>query len=440
MSAPANGSWGRYPYITQQAHHLEWPQDVDKLVQKFAREGKQFLPYGNGRSYGDSCLSASNHIIAMRALNRFISFDKSSGILRAEAGVTFEEILRVIIPHGWFLPVTPGTKFITLGGAIGNDVHGKNHHTKGTFGRHVIKFGIHRSDSSTEICSPAQNPALFAATIGGLGLTGIILWAEIQLMPITSSTIDTTTLCFNNIEEFIDLSNEYDYKNEYSVAWIDCTATKKHLGRGIFVTGNHSVDKKLIAHDGNYKNFPIEPPFSLINKITLKLFNEFYYQSHKYKKRHDNIEYDPFFYPLDGIHHWNKIYGPKGFQQYQCVIPTTNAVVAIKNILTIISASKSGSFLAVLKRCGNVPSPGLLSFPLPGISLAIDFSQSSYITEFLFPLLDRIVTDNGGRLYPAKDAHMSAKDFQSYYPEWKTLESLRDPGIKSYFWERVTRL
>lgn len=431
-------SWGRFPYYKQTAHPNYWRSDLPNQLVKLHKQYATTLAYGNGRSYGDSCLAASNHILTTRHLNRFISVDWSKGIIIAEAGVTLAEILNLAIPQGWFLPVTPGTRYVTLGGALANDVHGKNHHIRGTFGCHVKRFALRRSDcSETLICSKDKNYDLFTATIGGLGLTGIITWLELQLMPIKSSNITTTTIRFNSLNEFFNLADELDSQHEYSVAWIDCLATGSSIGRGVFIVGNHSTDGKLIVDHNQKLRIPFTPPISVINRLSLPILNNYYFYKHKPEKTRKIIAYPPFFYPLDGIQEWNKLYGPKGFQQYQCVIPQQMAISAIHELLKTIAKFKQGSFLAVLKRCGDIPSPGLLSFPLPGVSLALDFPQTSR-NQLLFSHLDAIVREAKGRLYPAKDAHMTAINFRQFYPAWEKIEALRDPVLLSHFWKRVT--
>lgn len=395
------------------------------------------LPYGNGRSYGDSCLAASDQVLHLRTLDRFIAVDWEQGTVRAEAGVLLAEILAAAIPHGWFLPVTPGTQFATLGGAIANDVHGKNHHVRGTFGRHVRAFGLLRHGEDLLTCSPAENAALHAATVGGLGLTGVITWAEIQLMPIRSSRIDSTVVRFAGLAEFFALSAELDERHEYSVAWIDCLAAGRNTGRGVFIVGDHAAEGPLQVGARSRLDVPLTPPISLINNLSLRAFNEAYWRAHPKERTRRQVDYEPFFYPLDRILHWNRIYGRKGFQQYQCVIPDAAAPAAMQELLGAIAASGQGSFLAVLKRCGDMTSPGLLSFPLPGTSLALDFPQKAQLAP-LFTRLDAIVREAGGRLYPAKDAHMSGSDFRRAYPRWEELEGLRDRTLMSRFWKRVT--
>lgn len=431
-------SWGNYPVFPQIPHVQSWQNDLPAALASLAARHGTTLPYGNGRSYGDSCLAESNHVLYMRSLDRFISVDWQSGVVTAEAGVTLEEILAIAIPHGWFLSVTPGTKYITLGGAIANDVHGKNHHVHGTFGRHVRRLGLLRSESGRHDCSLTENPALFAATVGGLGLTGIIEWAEIQLAPIRSSQLDSTVVRFDNLGEFFALSAELDLRHEFCVSWIDCTAKGAATGRGIYMAGDFAAEGELQVANSRKFNVPVTPPLSLVNGLSLRMFNELYWHKQPKGKCLSRMGYDPFFYPLDGLLHWNRIYGPRGFQQYQCLIPDVQAPVAMYALLNAIADSGAGSFLAVIKRCGDICSPGLLSFPQAGTTLALDFPQSDRLDKTLFPLLDSIVREAGGRLYPAKDAHMSGEDFRRSYPTWGQVEALRDPALTSRFWKRVT--
>ncbi|CAG9932807.1 FAD-binding oxidoreductase [Candidatus Nitrotoga arctica] len=431
-------SWGRYPSHPQTAKPCYWRADLQQTLADMAAQHGTLLPFGNGRSYGDSCLATSGHALHMRPLDRFISANWESGLIRAEAGVTLGELLALAIPQGWFLPVTPGTQFVTLGGALANDVHGKNHHVRGTFGCHVPRFGLIRSDRPPLVCSRQENAELYAATIGGLGLTGIIEWLELQLVPIRSSLIDATHVRFGSLEEFFVLSAELDPKHEFAVSWIDCLARGKSVGRGIYMAANHAEEGPLVFANPCKLNVPLTPPFSAINRLSLRLLNSAYYGGHRDGRHNSRISYEPFFYPLDRILNWNRIYGPRGFQQYQCAIPEGNAAAATRELLDAIAAAHSGSFLAVLKRFGDVASPGLLSFPLPGATLALDFPQQGEITARLFSRLDTIVREAGGRLYPAKDAHMSGADFRNAYPAWAQYEGLRDPVLSSRFWERVT--
>ncbi|TDV72174.1 FAD-binding oxidoreductase [Pseudomonas sp. LP_7_YM] len=436
MSPPLY-SWGRFPQTPQHGHSCVWRDELPARLERVIEHHGSSLPYGNGRSYGDSCLAASDQVLHMRSLDRLIEADWTSGVLKVEAGITLAEVLNVTIAQGWFLPVTPGTQFATVGGAIANDVHGKNHHLRGTFGRHVRSFGLLRHGQPEIVCSPDVNTSMFAASIGGLGLTGVIHWAELQLMPIRASQIDTMTVRFNNLAEFFALADELDHQHEYSVAWVDCLAKGAETGRGVFIVGDHAQYGSLDVQARAKLSVPLTPPVSLINKLSLTAFNGLYWWVHPSQRKTARSAYEPFFYPLDRILHWNRIYGRRGFQQYQCVIPNANAETAMVELLRAIADAGQGSFLAVLKRCGDVRSPGLLSFPMPGTSLALDFSQSEDLQNVVFPRLDDIVRAAGGRLYPAKDAHMSGADFRQAYPAWERLEALRDPSLMSRFWSRV---
>ncbi|HEX3380867.1 MAG TPA: FAD-binding oxidoreductase [Paraburkholderia sp.] len=437
---PKVQSWGRYPYAPQDAHPLAWRDSAASVWRSVRDKERTTLMFGNGRSYGDSCLASSGHVIQTLPMDRLILADWQSGILRAEPGITLGQILEVAIPRGWMLPVTPGTKYATLGGAIANDVHGKNHHVRGTFGRHVRCFGLLRSDGTQFECAPHSHADFFAATIGGLGMTGLIIWAEIQLMPVGSSQLEVTSRRFANLDEFFTLAERLDPLHEYSVAWVDCQSRDAALGRGIFMVADHASDGRLEVERRKTRTMPFTAPIPLFNRLTLRAFNELYYRRQKADEVKSIATYDAYFYPLDSVLEWNRIYGRAGFQQYQCVIPVAAAHDATRAILDAISRSGTGSFLAVLKRCGDIQSPGLLSFPLEGTSLALDFPQRDTSNRKLFERLDAIVRESGGRMYPAKDAHMSGEDFRASYPRWEQVEALRDPALLSRFWERTTQV
>lgn len=402
---------------------------------------KTVLPFGNGRSYGDVCLNDGGVLLNCRRLDRFIKFDPETGILRCESGVLLSEILKLIVPRGWFLQVTPGTQFVTVGGAIANDVHGKNHHRNGTFGRHVRALELLRSDGARLVCSPTENSELFAATIGGLGLTGVITWAEISLKPIRSAYVHQEVIRYRCLDEFFALAGASDRTHEYTVAWIDCLATGPRIGRGFFIRGNHAegITKKARSTPSKRWAIPIDPPFSLVNGIGLKIFNALYYRKQIADRVSRCVHYQSHFYPLDRIHDWNRIYGSKGFFQYQCAIPEEGAREAIKALLSRIAASDTGSFLTVLKVFGDMRSPGLLSFPRPGATLAVDFSNNGKKTLELLDQLDDITRDFGGAVNPSKDARMGARDFQRGYPSWRNFERYVDNKFSSTFWRRVTR-
>ncbi|RMH68367.1 MAG: FAD-binding oxidoreductase [Gemmatimonadetes bacterium] len=428
-------SWGRFPPVTQQRYYPVRSQ-VDPV--DWESIAGTVLPYGLGRSYGDSCLNEGGTLLLTTPLDHYLLFDAEQGILRCEAGVSLAEILEQIVPHGWFLPVTPGTKFVTLGGAIANDVHGKNHHRAGTFGRYVRQLELLRSDGSRWVCSPEHHPALFRATIGGLGLTGLILWAEITLKPIYSPQIEMESIKFRHLDEFFDLSAESDRDFEYTVAWVDCLSSGNSLGRGIFMRGNHSHEPApLITRQKPKLRMPGNAPNMLLNPITIKAFNFVYYHKQRQRVKPKTTHYEPFFFPLDAVNQWNRIYGKRGFLQYQFVVPDDDPQV-ITGIFKRVAASGQGSFLAVLKTFGDVPPAGMMSFPQQGITLALDFP----IRRNLFDLLDQIddiIRAHHGAVYPAKDARMSATNFQAFYPQWEDFATHIDPKFSSSFWRRVTK-
>jgi L-gulonolactone oxidase len=369
-------------------------------------------------------------------LDRFLSIDYQRGTLRAEAGTTFDQLLRLVVPHGWFVPVTPGTKFVSLGGAVANDVHGKNHEMAGTFGSWVLGLGLARSSGEVLSLSRDKHPELFAATIGGLGLTGVILWVELQLVPIRSAFVDTETLPMANLDEFFRLAEDCG-EWPYTVAWVDCLATGRATGRGFFIRGRHAQIGGLGVHRAPRMSVPLEAPNSLLNAFTISSFN-WVYRHRPWALGRDKPHYGPFFYPLDSIHHWNRLYGSRGFFQHQCVIPMHNAADTVCKLLELTAARREGSFLVVLKLFGDRPSPGVLSFPMHGATLALDFPNKGESTRKLLARMSDIVLAADGRLYPAKDATMSADAFRSGYPNWRRVEAQRDPVIMSDFWRRVT--
>jgi FAD/FMN-containing dehydrogenase len=397
------------------------------------------LPFGNGRSYGDSCLNAGGALLQTRSLDRFIRFDRETGVLACEAGTLLAEILHLTVPAGWFLPVVPGTCYVTVGGAIANDVHGKNHHVAGSFGRHVRQLELLRSDGARLTCSPADNSDWFAATVGGLGLTGLVTWAELQLRPIRGPRLDADSIRFANLDELFSLCAELERDFEYTVAWIDCLGRGKRLGRGLLQCANHGqqrvssepvTDKKMAV--------PFAPPVSLVNALSLRVFNTMYYHRQRGRRRRTSEHFQGFFFPLDRILNWNRLYGPAGFYQYQCVVPMSVAREATGELLDTIARSGSGSVLAVLKRFGSLVSPGMLSFPREGVTLALDFPNKGAAVERLFRSLDLIVSAAGGALYPAKDARMPGTLFRSGYPRWQVFANYIDPACSSSFWRRTT--
>lgn len=432
MSAPL--SWNRLPRVEPEASHPltnRWETIPDNAP-------RPLLAYGNGRSYGDVCLTERGTLLLTRSLDRFINFDSMKGILRCEPGVTLREILALVVPNGWFLASTPGTQLATIGGAIANDVHGKNHHDVGTFSHHVRALELWRSDGTVIECGPDQNNDWFRATVGGLGLTGLIRWAEIQLMPIQNPWMWVQSQRFSNLEEFWVMNREAEANWPYTVAWIDCLAKGKARGRGILLAGQHAAAQTdLPTSKLGEKRIPFDPPVSLVNNVSLKAFNALYYRQ-QVKPQGGLTHYAPYFYPLDAIQDWNRIYGRKGFYQYQCVIPLKDAEAATAALLDTIARHGEGSFLAVLKTFGSKPSLGMLSFPRPGTTLALDFPNRGEKTLRLLDELDAIVKEAGGALYPGKDARMPASLFQSGYPEWQAFTDYIDPNFSSRFWQRVT--
>lgn len=431
---PRVDSWGK---VLRAEHTLLSFSDRYTLLPALPEGVQSMLPYGNGRSYGDSCLNPEQALLKTRNLDHFIHFDPGTGVISCEAGVLLSEILDICVPQGWFLPVTPGTRFVTVGGAIANDVHGKNHHALGTFGCHVRCFELLRSDGERRMCSLEENPEWFAATIGGLGLTGLIVWAEIQLRPIANPWIDVETIQFGHIDEFFVLSDASQHDYEYTVSWIDCLAKDKHLGRGLFMRGNHAPAGTIGHYQSRSRTFVLTPPVSLVNSLSLKAFNALYYNKQRVKQSCSVQHYESYFYPLDGIQHWNRMYGPRGFYQYQSVTPMENRVEVTRALLREIERSGMGSFLAVLKLFGDQVSPGLMSFPRPGVTLALDFPNKGEALHRLFKRLDAIVEEAGGTLYPAKDGRMSGKLFRKGYPRIEQFLSYVDPKFSSSFWRRV---
>lgn len=435
MSPPSNlyVSWGRYPRATHRG--VLKPNWSDEL-RRFDSADAPMLPFGLGRSYGDSCLNNGGYLIDTAAMDQVLSFDPVSGRIRCAAGVTLETILQVAIPHGWFLPVTPGTKFVTIAGAIANDVHGKNHHCAGTIGRYITNFEILRSDGARLLCSSEQNSEWFAATVGGLGLTGVILWAELQLKKISSSRIALDVCSFKGLRGFLDITAEKEQAGvEYTVAWLDCFSGPDV--RGIFFAGDHAQEGELVAKaPAHGTRIPFALPNFVLNRSVVGAFNEFYYFVKSRSKGKQQVDYDSFFYPLDAIRDWNLLYGANGLVQYQCVIPETEWE-AFQELLRLISDSGQGSFLGVMKRFGKIPSPGLMSFPRPGLTLALDFQFRGERTLQLFKRLDETVMAVRGALYPAKDSRMGRKVFEASYPNLEKFSSFVDPYLSSGFWRRV---
>lgn len=397
------------------------------------------LAYGNGRSYGDSCLNDGGALIDTRDLADIHVFDRESGLLTCGAGLRLDRLLEFAVPAGWFPPVTPGTSLVTIGGAIANDVHGKNHHAAGTFGSHVRALELMRSDGKRQICAPDLNAELFTATIGGLGLTGLITQVTLQLMPIASAQMLQEVLHFDSLNRFFEIAAESDASHDYTVAWIDSLADGRNFGRGVFFRANHApVSLDPPPRAARTLPFPLTPPFPLINRATLSAFNWLYRNSQPSSPEAHRIHYRPFFYPLDRIRDWNRAYGPKGLRQFQCVVPLDDAREAVTDMLRRTLVAGEASFLTVLKIFGAKSSPGLMSFPMPGATLTLDFPNRGERTARLLAELDRITLAAGGRVNPYKDARMPPATFEGSFPHWRDFARHIDPGFSSDFWRRVT--
>ncbi|PVH30134.1 FAD-binding oxidoreductase [Pararhodobacter oceanensis] len=424
--------WGRFPRVDTR---LSSPRDERALAALIA-EGP-LIARGMGRAYGDSALAA--HTVDMGRFNKMIGFDAASGQLVAEAGVTLGEVIAAFLPRGWFLSVTPGTQFVSLGGAIAADVHGKNHHSEGSFGTFVDWIDLMGGDGQVQRCSREENADLFHWTLGGMGLTGVILRAAIRLKPVESAYIRQRTIAAPDLDAALE-AFEATYSATYSMAWIDCAATGAKLGHSIVMTGEHATRAELTparrfhpyrtpAH-GNLR-VPFDFPGFALNPTSVRLFNEVYYRSNARKPELSTSAYGPFFYPLDSIRDWNRIYGRKGFMQFQCVVPLEAHAEGLRAILQAITRSGAGSFLAVLKRMG--PQDSRLSFPMAGYTLALDFPMHQRSLDLL-PELDRITLDHGGRFYLAKDSRMSAQTLRETDPRWAEFTTMRrDSGLAGRF-------
>ncbi len=425
----AVSSWGR---LSREAHHLRVLTEADMAARRL--DGAPGIAYGMGRSYGDVCLNPGGTLWQTTALDRFVDFDPASGRLFCEAGVLLRDIQRMAIPRGWMLPVTPGTQMVTVGGAIANDVHGKNHHVMGSFGDHVRRLALLRTDGSVIDCGPGETPEWFAATVGGLGLTGVVTHAELQLRPAAGPWLDTETIAYTSLDEFFQLADSSEAGWEYTVSWIDCLSGGR---RGIFMRANPTEVWPAPAPRKRALTVPFVPPVSLVNRLSLRAMNFGYYHLNRQRLGRAFQHYASFFYPLDNLLEWNRMYGPKGFYQYQSVVPHAGGREAIAAMLEEIARSGDGSFLAVLKTFGNRKAPGMLSFAQPGVTLALDFPNRGARTESLLARLDAIVGAAGGRIYMAKDARMPRAMFEAGYPRHLEFQQYRDHGISSALSRRL---
>lgn len=412
--------WGGYPKIESEIWTLDSGNGLQEKLCSLSREG-QWISYGLGRSYGDSALNRK--VLFTGRFNKILGFDEEKGVLNCESGLSLAEISQAFLSRGWFLSVTPGTKFVTVGGAIASDVHGKNHHNQGCFSSCVLNIDLLLPNGEVISCSREENQEFFRATCGGMGLTGAILTATIQLKKVESAYIDQEIVKTRNLEQVFE-QFEQNRHWTYSVAWIDCLAKGDNLGRSLLILGEHSKNKKMRHETKKTSNIPIHLPEFILNSWSVSCFNSLYYHKVLKNRINSSVSLESFFYPLDGIKNWNRLYGRKGFTQYQCVLPKQSSYTGLKKIIQNIADSGLGSFLAVLKLLGPENS-NYLSFPMEGYTLALDFK----IENRLFPLLnrlDQIVNEHGGRLYLSKDARMSSEMMGNGYKDLHKFLSVRN--------------
>ena len=428
MTLKQISGWGRFPRLAARVERARFHSDLVRRSQ----EAEPLLALGSGRSYGDACIF--ENLVSTLHLDHLLEFDEATGLLRVEAGATLEKILHFGVPRGWFLPVTPGTKFPTLGGCIAADVHGKNHHVDGSIARFVRELEMVLADGRGLRCSAAENGDLFEATVGGMGLTGFIYAATIQLRQISSAYISMRSIKTTCFAETCDVLKETADEYVYSVAWVDCLAAGKRLGKGIVHLGNHATPETehrgeaLALHRPQRLSVPFSLPQFVLNGRNVRVFNRLYYLKHGGSRNKQLMHYDPFFYPLDSLGHWNRLYGRNGFVQYQFVVPQEGGQLVMEKILAKIASQGNASFLAVLKTFG--PGRGLLSFPLEGYTLALDFPLRSGVTIPFLHRLDAEISAAGGRVYLAKDAVLQRHDFEAMYPQiddFKATKEKYDP-------------
>ncbi len=410
------GGWGRYPVIDA---NLCAPRSRREVLAQIARAEGDCIPRGLGRSYGDAALAPE--VISTRGLDKLLDFDPESGELHCDAGVSVAQLLDWFLPRGWFPPVVAGTRYVTVGGAIAGDVHGKNHHRDGSFCDHVSSLELATVNDGVVHCSREENPGLFHATCGGMGLTGVILSARFRLRPVASGYIDETVICAPDLDTALATLRDADAS--YSVAWVDCAARGPGLGRAVVRLGEHSAAGRMLTPSDARITVPFDLPRPTLNRYSIRAFNALYYHAAEIGSGRRRVPLGPWFFPLDAIGDWNRIYGRDGFLQYQCVLPREGGEDGLRELLRRIADSGRGSFLAVLKVFGE-GNDNYLSFPRGGYTLALDFRRSRGL-EPLLAGLDRVVADCGGRLYLAKDARMPLALFRAGYPEWERFREVR---------------
>lgn len=428
--------WGNVPRHGADVYRPEKASDVRPIVAD--APVKTLIARGLGRSYGDAALNDGGGIILDTRLGRLISFDPASGVLECEAGVSLEDLLSTFVRRGFFPPVTPGTKYITIGGAIAADVHGKNHHRDGSIAEFLDSFDLLIASGEVLHCSRQENAEAFWATVGGMGLTGIILQARLRLRKIESAYIAVDYQQARNLDSALAAFSDGDSQYQYSVAWIDCLSRGAALGRSVLIRGNHATADQLprkLTHTRvapparPKKSVQFHFPGFALSPLSVRLFNNHFYTSHRDARR-QYVNYDEFFYPLDSVLHWNRIYGKRGFFQYQAVFPPADNSRCLRELLEKLSGSGRASFLAVLKTMGK-GSGGLLSFPMEGQTLALDLPNKGNATVPFLQELDKIVLKHGGRVYLAKDACMTPESFRAMYPNLARFNEARaklDPG------------
>jgi len=426
--------WGNFP---SECCNVALPQrDVDQREAILGADQASWIARGLGRAYGDSALNRDQGVLVQTSRNHFLAFDEHAGVLQCESGVSFAEIIEHLLPRGWFLPTTPGTKFVTVGGAIAADVHGKNHHADGSFGNFVTSFELLTGCGDIITCSRTENPDIFWATIGGMGLTGVILRARFQLAPVATAYCAVNYRRTRNLDETLDLIAESNAAFRYSVAWIDCLSGGAGLGRSVLMLANDAQPSELPASltreplllpRKRHRSCPFDLPHFVLNGWSVKLFNAIYYGGQR--SRQSIVDFDRFFYPLDNLHHWNRIYGRRGFVQYQALFPPETSRAGLRALLTRIVASRRASFLAVLKSSGPA-NAAPLSYMHPGHTLALDFPNTGADLRPFMTELDEILLKFNGRLYLAKDALTSADAFAVMYPrlaEFRAMKARIDP-------------
>ncbi len=413
--------WGCYPRIDAQGRFFGSAEEAAVLV----TDEHPWIAHGAGRSYGDSALE--QRVIFTRRFDRLIDFDDQQGIIHCSSGMLLGDIVDLVLSRGWFLRVTPGTKHITLGGAIAADVHGKNHHQAGCFSNSVLSVRLMMPDGQVLTCSRKENSDLFRATCGGMGLTGLIMDAVLQLEPVNSAFITETTISCKHLDEVIETLH-LSHETTYSVAWIDCLAGGQKKGRGLVMLGEHADDGDLSRSCPRSQVVPAGFPSVLLNRYSVSLFNQCYYRAAG-RSRSTRVTLDRFFYPLDRLEAWNRMYGPAGFIQYQFVIPEAARTGGLRKIMDKITKARYEAFLGVLKLFGP-ENENMLSFPMHGVTLALDFKVSPGLFSFLDEL-DRIVLDHGGRHYLAKDARIKSHVFGEGYPKLAEFRQIREQyGLK----------